>query len=618
MHAATRGWRDLAQARSLPLAQRIRLAVDLRLPLRLAWESAPRHLVAMVPLRILSGLLPLAGVFLTKRVVDALSQALASPHPAASFPQVVVLVVAAGALAAVGMVVGGIAGLVNQAQSMLVADHVQNLIHAKCLQLDLEHYEDPSYYDTLQRARQEGFSVPVRIVQNLTSLAQGVVNLGAMLGVLISFSPFLVLVLALAAVPSVATKLCFAEIRYRWQRDRTEKQRLLSSLDAMITGSHYAKEIRLFHLGNLLRSRWRELRGSLRRETMQLAARQTKAGFLAQALGAAVVFLAVLFVVRGSLSRGLSLGSLVMYYQAFQRGLSSLKSLMMDVADLYEGNLFLTNLQEFLQQTPTVPDPPRPVPLPAPLRGHVRFEHVSFGYPRSEALALHDVCLEVRPGEVVALVGENGSGKTTIIKLLCRLYDPSAGRIVLDGFDLRDFAVGELRRHVSVIFQDFAHYPFSARENIWVGDVGLDPCDEAIPRAAMAAGIHEALTRLPQGYETLLARWLTGGQELSIGQWQRLALARAFLRDAPLVVLDEPTSALDARAEYEIFTHLKGLLRGRSAILVSHRFSTVRLADRIYVLRAGRIVEQGTHHELLAQGGLYATMFTLQASAFRE
>lgn len=601
----------------LSFRERLRLTFDVRLALRLAWESAPKHLLSIGPLKIVGGLLPLASLYLTKLVVDALSVALSSPHPVEHFARVVFLIIAAGAVGILGSVLGGISGLIGQAQGMLVGDHVQSLIQQKSLDLDLEFYEDPQYYDTLQRARQDGGNLPVRIVQNITSLAQGVVNLIAMLGLLLSFSPLMVGVLVIAAIPSVIVKLKYTDIRYQWQRDRTERNRLLGSYDGMISGSYFAKEVRLYDLGALLRERWMRLRKELRGESIELARRQTMTGFVAQTAGAAIVFVGVLFMARNALVGGITLGSLAMYYQAFQRGLSTLRSLMMEVADLYEGNLFLTNLQEFFRQERRVTEPANPRPIARPIREGIRFESVSFRYPRCEKLVLRDVSLKLAPDEVVAIVGENGSGKTTMMKLLCRLYNPTEGRILLDGHDLREYASRDLRREIGVIFQDFAKYPVTARENIWIGDLTKDPSSDAIEAAARLAGIHHDLAKLPKGYDTLLARWFTDGEELSIGQWQKIALARAFLRDSQIIVLDEPTSSMDARSEYEVFLHFRELLKGRSAIIVSHRFSTVRLADRIYVVEEGRVIEEGSHETLVARDGVYAKMYSLQAAAFR-
>jgi ATP-binding cassette subfamily B protein len=307
----------------------------------------------------------------------------------------------------------------------------------------------------------------------------------------------------------------------------------------------------------------------------------------------------------------------VMYFQAFQRGQSALNQMMSGLAALYEDNLFLANVMEFLALEPRVPEPADPVPVPEPMKVGIELEGVSFRYPGSRENALREISLTIRPGEHIALVGANGSGKTTLIKLLCRLYDPTEGRISLDGADLSGFETGALRRQISVVFQDYARYHLTARENIWFGDTTHQAENGRVVAAAELSGADEVIARLPRGYDTVLGKQFQDGAELSIGEWQKVALARAFMREAQIIVLDEPTSSLDAQAEYEVFRKFRQLARGRTAVLISHRFSTVRMADRIYVLDGGRIVESGTHDELVRLGGTYARLFQLQASSYR-
>ena len=306
-----------------------------------------------------------------------------------------------------------------------------------------------------------------------------------------------------------------------------------------------------------------------------------------------------------------------MCYHAFQRGQSQLRQVLARLADLYEDNLFLANFTDFVELRPRVVEPARPRPVPQPIRHGIVFENVSFQYPTGTAQVLRGVSLAIRPGEHVALVGENGAGKTTLVKLLCRLYDPSAGRITIDGIDLRHFSTCQLRRHIAAVFQDYTKYHLTARENIWLGDVDLPPRDERILAAARQAGADPAIARLPNGYETTLGKRFEDGEELSIGEWQKVALARAFVRDAQIIILDEPTSAMDAGAEHELFRRFRQLARGRSAVLISHRFSTVRMADRICVLHDGRIIEKGTHDELVARNGTYERLFETQAQFYR-
>jgi len=385
----------------------------------------------------------------------------------------------------------------------------------------------------------------------------------------------------------------------------------------MLTGDVHAKEIRLFDLGSLFRRRFRDLRQQLRRERIEIATRRSVAELVAEVGATVAVFASYAFIAYRTVHGAITLGDLVMYYQAFQRGQSFLQQMLSGLAGLYEDNLFLSNLHEFFDLKPKVVEAPHPRPIPQPMQTGIVFDHVSFQYPTGTRKVLEDINLTIRPGEVVALVGENGSGKTTLIKLLCRLYDPTSGTITLDGIDLRQFETTALRREISIIFQDYAQYHLTARENIWFGNVALPPDQEQIETAARHAGADEVITELPQGYETILGKWFEDGEELSVGEWQKVALARAFLRDAQIIVLDEPTSGLDARAEYEVFKRFRQLAAGRTAILISHRFSTVRMADRICVLEDGRIIENGSHTELVRLGGTYAHLFETQAQYYR-
>jgi ATP-binding cassette subfamily B protein len=350
---------------------------------------------------------------------------------------------------------------------------------------------------------------------------------------------------------------------------------------------------------------------------MARAGQRAVAALGTQVLAALALFGSFALIAYRTIQGAITAGGLVMYLQAFQRGQDALREVLRGLADLYADNLYLSNLYEFLDLEPKVTEPSRPASIPRPMKTGIVFDHVTFQYPTGSRPVLQDINLTIRPGEHIALVGENGSGKTTLIKLLCRLYDPTEGRITLDGSDLREFATAALRREIGVIFQDYAQYHLTARENIWFGNVDLAPDDPGVADAARYAGADEVIHRLPAGYETILGKWFADGEELSIGEWQKIALARAFFCDAPVLVLDEPTSAMDAKAEYEVFQRFRRLAHGRTAVLISHRFSTVRMADRIYVLNGGEIVEGGTHEELVQLGGTYAHLFEMQAQYYR-
>jgi ATP-binding cassette subfamily B protein len=363
--------------------------------------------------------------------------------------------------------------------------------------------------------------------------------------------------------------------------------------------------------------RFRAIRRKLRKGRLAISRKRYLADFAAQTLATAAIYGSYAYVAFQAVAGKITYGDLVMYYQAFQRVQGSLQQILGSLAALVEDNLFLSNLYEFLDLKRTVIEPVHPRSVPQPMQRGIVFDHVSFQYPAGARKVFEDISLTIRPGEVVALVGENGSGKTTLIKLLCRLYDPTGGTITIDGVDLRQFETKALRREIAIIFQDYAHYQLTAQENIWLGNTALPLDPERVIAAARRSGADNVISMLPHGYDTVLGKWFEDGEELSIGEWQKVALARAFMREAQIIVLDEPTSSMDAKAEYEVFRSFRQLASGRTAILISHRFSTVRMADRIYVLEHGSIIEGGSHEELISRQGVYAGLFERQARFYR-
>jgi len=583
---------------------------------RLVWTSSPGWTTASIALVVVQSGLPLVQLYLLKLIVDAVA-GLVRADEGAAFQRIAWLVGFAAAAALLGAICRSLAGLVAEGQARAVSDHLHEVVHAKASDIDLEYYETARYHDALHRAQQEGAYRPTRIVNGLVQVGQNSIALLLMAAVLVAFHWGTAIVLFAAAVPGVLMRLRQAHRNYESQRAQTQAERRGQYYHSMLTGSAHAKEVRLFGLGPLFRQRHRDLRGEIRRHRLQMATSRFRSDLVTQAAATLAVFGSFAFILYRASLGALTVGDVVMYYQAFQRGQDFLKDILGGLAGLYEDHLFLASLYEFLDMERKVVEPTTPKPMPRPLRAGIVFDGVSFQYPGAPRKVLQDVTLTIRPGEHVALVGANGSGKTTLIKLLCRLYDPTGGAITVDGIDLRDFATAEFRRDIAVVFQDWAAYHVSARDNIWFGDPRPD-CDEArIRQAARDSGADEVIARLRNGYDTVLGKWFENGEELSMGEWQKIALARAFVRDTQIVVLDEPTSFLDVQAEHEVFNRFRQLAAGRSTVLISHRLSTVRMADRIYVLEDGRIAESGGHDELLRHGGAYARLFETQAQSYR-
>ena len=585
--------------------------------LRLVWQSSPGWTLARLVLVVFQGLLPLVMIYLAKLIIDTVTLNLQSPNPSQVFERVLPLIILAGVATIVNSLSQSLTELVNTAHAQKVTDYMQGIIHAKSVEADLEYYENAKYHDALQRAQQEAPYRPPQILNRLAQAGQNAISLVAMVGLLISLHWGIIGILLVATLPSVLVRTKFSQIMYNWQRRRTQLERQSMYLGWMLTNEQFAKEVRLFDLGGWFSQEYRQIREQLYKEKLSLSSKRTLAFFLSQAFAGVLIFAVFAYIIYQTIEGVLLLGDLVLYYQALQKGQNNLRLTLNSVSGLYEDNLFLANLYEFLDLQPRVVDPAEPKPMPVKVKRGIEFKNVNFSYADSARQALKNINLTIKPGETIALVGENGSGKTTLIKLLCRLYDPTSGSITIDGVDIQLFKIADLRRQVSVIFQDYAKYHFSAAENIRVGDTDVPPEDKKIYSAAVRSGAHDVIEKLPQKYDTVLGKLFDSGEELSIGQWQKVALARAFLRDSQVIVLDEPTSAMDPKAEYEIFKKFRELIKDQSAVLITHRLSTVKMADRIYVMDGGKIVESGTHDELMQLEQTYAHLFETQAQNYR-
>ncbi len=599
------------------LRRRIRRTSLLLPTLRLVWRSSPSWTVIRSCLIVLQGLLPLVSIYIAKLLVDAVSEGNAIADRSFSLQQLMPLLAAIAVVSLVTLLCNAFSELVNTAQTQKVSDYMRSILHTKSVDIDLEYYENPRYHDTLQRAQQEATYRPAQLLTRLAQVGQNAISLTAMIGLLLTLHWGITGVLLIAAVPSVIVRLRYTRDLYEWERTWTPINRQSMYLSFLLTGEQFAKEIRLFGIGELFNQRFNRLRARLYKAKLKLMASRSLSFLAANVLSGILVGAIYLFILYQTLQKELTLGDLVLYHQALQRGQGALKALMSGLSGLYEDNLFLKNLYELLDLKPAIVTPAHPKIVPNPIQKGIVFNHVDFQYSGTTRQALKDISLTVRPRETIALVGENGSGKTTLIKLLCRLYDPTHGKITIDGINLKDLSVGHLRQQISVVFQDYAKYYLSAQDNIWLGNTQIPSDSKAVISAARRSGAHDVIERLPQKYDTMLGKLFEGGEELSIGQWQKVALARAFLRDSQVIVLDEPTSAMDPKAEYEVFKRFRELIEDQAAVLVTHRLSTVKMADRIYVMDQGQIVESGCHDELIDKQGLYANLFETQARNYR-
>ncbi len=599
------------------MARKAPKLANLKMALRLVWQSSPGLTLTSVALALVQSVPFTLTLYLNKLILDAVVAGLRHADKAAALQHAVWLIALTAGVTLAENLLSEAADLVREAQSLAVTNHVSAIVHSKAVEVDLEAYENPRYYDTLNRVQRDAAYRPTQVVRGLMQVGQSAINLLAIAGLLISLHWGVAALLFAVTLPGAVVQMRYSGRMYWWQRKRTPTERQVSYFNWMLANDQTAKEIRLFNLGPTFIRRFLDLREQLRRERLSLVLRGSLAGLGTRAAATLAVYGSYAFMVARALQGAISLGSLTMYYQAFQRGQGLLQSLFSSLVGLYEHHLYLSDLEEFLHLKRRVAEPADPLPVPRPMQKGIAFEQVSFRYPTGDETVLQDISLTLRPGEMIALVGENGSGKTTLIKLLCRLYDPTEGRITLDGIDLRAFETTALRQQISVIFQDYVKYQLTARENIHFGNVEAPPEEERLTQAAHQSGADAVIAGLKQGYETVLGKWFEGGEELSVGQWQKIALTRAFLRDSQIIVLDEPTSAIDARAEYELFRRFRHLAAGRAAVLISHRFSTVRMADCIYVLEGGKIIERGTHESLMALNGTYARLFEMQAQHYR-
>ena len=589
--------------------------------LRLVWSTSPLMTILLALLSLLQGFTPAASVWLTKLVVDGVVKGIQSRSTAPIWVPVGLQL----GIVLLSNLLSTLSNIVQQLLQEHVSNHIQLLILEKANTLDLAFFEDPEFYDKLRQATEQSTYKPVSMISQTFDLFRTLVTLVSMIVLLAQLAWWLTIIALLVPLPAFISSARYGWRGYQQMRRQSPERRLMMYLTDLLSADTYNKEIKLFNLGPLFISRFKHLAHTFSEENRQLLTKRYMANFFWTALtgvtNSGIYFYVALRAVMDPLQ--VTLGSLTLYTQTATQTGQNFQGLLTGISSMYENNLYVNLLFEFLEYKPRIVSPA----LPAPVQGapeakglEIEFRNVSFTYPGKNPdtqAALKNVSFTIKAGEAIALVGRNGAGKTTLVKLLTRLYDPDEGEILMGGHNIKEYDLHDLREQVGVIFQDYVHYYMTAHENIAVGRVAEIENQNLVVRAAQKSGASTVIEKLPDGYDTMLGKWFKGGTQLSGGEWQKVALARAFIRNAHILVLDEPTSSLDAQAEYEVFTRFRTLTEGKTAVFISHRFSTVRLADRIFVLEHGKIHESGSHQELMELDGRYAELFNLQAEAYR-
>ncbi len=584
---------------------------------RLVWRADWRSALSMAALTLVSAALPAAIAYVGKLIVDSVVTA-ARTGAAADRHQAFLYVVLELLLMVGSTTVNRGLAFLRELLRATLGNVVNVQILEKALSLELRHFEDADVYDKMQNARREASSRPLSLVLQVFAIAQNAISLAAYAILLIRLSPWSVLVLVAASIPAFISETRLAAESFRLNSWRAPEGRKLNYLEWILTRDSHVKEVKLYGISSLILERYRRLFEKFFREDRRLALRRMGWGMLLGLLSLAAFYGCYAFVVAQAAAGRISIGDMTLYLLLFRQSQNGFQSILSAIGSMYEDALFMSNLFNYFA-IPTGGEAPRIRPALSPPRGRhnqIELRNVSFRYPQKEVWALRNINLTLAPGEKLGLVGENGAGKSTLVKLLLRLYDPTEGEILYGGVNLKDIDPADLRSRIGAVYQDYVRYQFTAAENIGLGEVAHVEDRPRIEEAARRGGAEIVINSLPKRYDTVLGGWFESGQELSAGQWQKLAVSRAFMRDAEVFILDEPTASIDAEGEHELFERFKSLAAERTAIIISHRFSTVRIADRIAVLHEGRLEELGSHRELLSQGGRYAHLFGLQARGY--
>lgn len=582
---------------------------------KLVWDSSRKWFLLNATTTILMSIEPVLGLYLVKVLFDYLTAAIANETEIV-FSSLTWLIVAIAAVEIIGLLISSASKYITTAQSEHVQDHVMLKLHKKSVELDLAYYENPSYYDTLHLAQVEAPKRTAQFVNDIALVAQTGLSLVAVVALLVSYHWGIAGLLVIAVIPGLIVNLKSADKLYNWRLSATAKEREAKYYHELLTYSNSAKETRVFGFGDVLISWYSKIRVRLRCDMLKIVQWEHSRSFIVNGFGSIVFYIGFFYFVYKAAIGVFTMGDIALFYAAFYRAQGQLKSVITGVSSLYQNNLFLDSLFQILRLQPSIKSGSRQTAPPKePTR--IEFRKIGFNYPGSSRKAIKDISININPGEHIAIVGKNGSGKSTFVKLLCRLYDRAEGEILMNGRDIREYEVEAYREQFGVLFQDHLHLGLSVRENIWLGDIRKDKHGKEIAEAAHLSGASKLIENLPSGYETVLGKVLKDGEQLSQGEWQKIALARALFRNANITILDEPTSWMDPEAEYAFFEKFHEMAKGKTAIMISHRLSSVRMVDKIIVIENGLIVECGSHDELIQKNGRYAEIFETQAINYR-
>jgi len=599
------------ELKSKRMKQKIKL---FRESLKLVWASAPGWAIVNIIISLVSSFLPLGLLFLIKLLIDNITKTSAGVT-GSGFSLVLWLIIAVVIVYFLDEISTDFGNFVRKKQALKLESYMYDLLHSKSIKLDLINFERPDYFDCLTRASREAPWRPNSILNNLVSMFRGLLSLLLMAGLLAGLNWLLVVLLLVVNIPAVWLRLHYADIIYNFQREQTPEARKTAYFNWLLTGDRPSRELRLFGLGEYFKSLFRRSFLKQKEEEINIIRKRTLIETISNLFKAAAVFVVLLFIARQTINKKLSLGEMAMFILAFRQGMIYIKDIFSSVAGLYEDSLFIGDTFEFLNLKEKIVTE-EPAIVPGEFSKKIELQNICFSYQGNNQPVINNVTFEIKKGEIIALVGPNGAGKSTLVRLLCRLYDPDAGSIKLDDNDIKRMEPGEYRKFFSVVFQDFMLYNLSAGENIRLGNTGIENPKDKIASAASLSGVDDLISSFPKGYDTIIGNLFDDSRELSWGEWQKIAIARALFRNASILILDEPSSALDSETEYEIFSRFREIVKGKTSILISHRFTNVKLADRIIVLNKGKVEENGTHEELMKKKGLYHNMYNKQSSRF--